>query len=138
MLTDANFLVLDEPTNNLDIPTIEVLEAALLDFDGTILTVSHDRYFLDQIVTKTVALSPDGSRPPTQATTRTTSKSAPSPAHIPESVVTTTQRPTRPHLSLITNNRHNLATLSLYPTASIWPSGDHARHVRTLGRKIAY
>jgi ATP-binding cassette subfamily F protein 3 len=60
MLTDANFLVLDEPTNNLDISSIEVLEAALLDFDGTILTVSHDRYFLDRIVTKTIAISPDG------------------------------------------------------------------------------
>ena len=60
MLTDANFLILDEPTNNLDIASIEVLEAALLDFDGTILTVSHDRYFLDRIVTKTAAISPDG------------------------------------------------------------------------------
>jgi ATP-binding cassette subfamily F protein 3 len=60
MLTDANFLVLDEPTNNLDIASIEVLESALLDFDGTILTVSHDRYFLDRMVTKTVAISPDG------------------------------------------------------------------------------
>jgi ATP-binding cassette subfamily F protein 3 len=60
MLTDANFLILDEPTNNLDIASIEVLEAALLAFEGTILTVSHDRYFLDKIVTKTVALSPDG------------------------------------------------------------------------------
>ncbi len=60
MLTDANFLILDEPTNNLDIASIEVLEAALLEFEGTILTVSHDRYFLDKIVTKTVALFPDG------------------------------------------------------------------------------
>ncbi len=60
MLTDANFLILDEPTNNLDITSIEVLEAALLDFDGTILTVSHDRYFLDRIVTKTIAISSDG------------------------------------------------------------------------------
>jgi ATP-binding cassette subfamily F protein 3 len=60
MLTDANFLILDEPTNNLDIASIEVLEAALLDFDGTILTVSHDRYFLDRIVTRTAAISTDG------------------------------------------------------------------------------
>jgi ATP-binding cassette subfamily F protein 3 len=60
MLTDANFLVLDEPTNNLDIASIEVLEAALDDFEGTLLTVSHDRYFLDRIVTRTVAIEPDG------------------------------------------------------------------------------
>ncbi len=60
MLTDANFLLLDEPTNNLDIPSIEVLEAALLEFEGTILTVSHDRYFLDKLVTKIVAIGDDG------------------------------------------------------------------------------
>jgi ATP-binding cassette, subfamily F, member 3 len=59
MLTDANFLVLDEPTNNLDIASIEVLESALLDFEGTILTVSHDRYFLDRIVDRTVAIGAD-------------------------------------------------------------------------------
>ena len=59
-LTDANFLLLDEPTNNLDIPSIEVLEAALLEFEGTILTVSHDRYFLDKLVTKIVAIGDDG------------------------------------------------------------------------------
>ena len=61
MLTDANFLLLDEPTNNLDIASVEVLEAALEEFEGTILTVSHDRYFLDKIVTKIVAISDDGS-----------------------------------------------------------------------------
>ena len=60
MLTDANFLLLDEPTNNLDIASIEVLEAALEEFEGTILTVSHDRYFLDKIVTKIVAIGNDG------------------------------------------------------------------------------
>ncbi|HUP27133.1 MAG TPA: ABC-F family ATP-binding cassette domain-containing protein [Chloroflexia bacterium] len=60
MLTDANLLVLDEPTNNLDIASIEVLEDALTQFDGTILTVSHDRYFLDKIVTKTVAIGQGG------------------------------------------------------------------------------
>ncbi len=60
MLTDANFLLLDEPTNNLDIASVEVLEAALEDFDGTILTVSHDRYYLDKIVTKILAIGEDG------------------------------------------------------------------------------
>ena len=59
MLTDANFLLLDEPTNNLDIPSVEVLEAALEQFEGTILAVSHDRYFLDKIATKIVAIDDD-------------------------------------------------------------------------------
>jgi len=60
MLTDANFLLLDEPTNNLDITSVEVLEAALEEFEGTILTVSHDRYFLDKIVTRILAIGDDG------------------------------------------------------------------------------
>ncbi len=60
MLTEANFLLLDEPTNNLDTTSIEVMEEALQEFDGTILTVSHDRYFLDKIVSKIVAIGEDG------------------------------------------------------------------------------
>ncbi len=60
MLTDANFLLLDEPTNNLDIASTEVLEAALEEFEGTILTVSHDRYFLDKVVSKIIAIESDG------------------------------------------------------------------------------
>ncbi len=60
MLADANFLLLDEPTNNLDIASTEVLEAALEEFEGTILTVSHDRYFLDKIVSRIVAIGADG------------------------------------------------------------------------------
>jgi ATP-binding cassette subfamily F protein 3 len=59
MLTEANFLLLDEPTNNLDIASIEVLEAALEDFEGTVLAVSHDRYFLDRIATRIVAIDDD-------------------------------------------------------------------------------
>jgi len=59
MLTEANFLLLDEPTNNLDIASTEVLEEALLDFEGTILMVSHDRYFLDKIATRIVEIGPD-------------------------------------------------------------------------------
>src|SRR5437870_7411929 len=60
MLTEANFLLLDEPTNNLDIVSTEVLEAALQEFEGTVLTVSHDRYFLDKIVSKIIAIGDDG------------------------------------------------------------------------------
>jgi ATP-binding cassette subfamily F protein 3 len=59
MLTDANFLLLDEPTNNLDIPSVEVLETELLQFEGTILMVSHDRYFLDQVATKIISIETD-------------------------------------------------------------------------------
>ncbi len=55
-LTGSNFLLLDEPTNHLDIPSCEVLEDALLAFDGTILAISHDRYFLDRIANRIVAL----------------------------------------------------------------------------------
>jgi len=56
ILQGANFLLLDEPTNNLDIPSIEVLEDALREFRGTILTISHDRYFLDTICSRTIEL----------------------------------------------------------------------------------
>ncbi|MCP4710427.1 MAG: ABC-F family ATP-binding cassette domain-containing protein, partial [Planctomycetes bacterium] len=50
MLLKSNFLILDEPTNHLDIPTREAVEQALAEFEGTILVVSHDRYFLDKVV----------------------------------------------------------------------------------------
>ncbi len=56
MLSGANLLLLDEPTNNLDIASKEVLEDALLDYEGTIITISHDRYFLDRLVERTIEL----------------------------------------------------------------------------------
>lgn len=54
ILTGANFLILDEPTNHLDLPAREAIEAALRDFDGTILIVTHDRYLLDKVTTRTI------------------------------------------------------------------------------------
>jgi ATP-binding cassette subfamily F protein 3 len=56
MMSGANLLLLDEPTNNLDIASCEVLENALDDYDGTVLVISHDRYFLDNIVDRIVEL----------------------------------------------------------------------------------
>ncbi len=60
MLNPSDLLVLDEPTNDLDIPTLQNLEEALQDFPGTLLLVSHDRFFLDQVATHTLAWNPDG------------------------------------------------------------------------------
>jgi ATP-binding cassette subfamily F protein 3 len=57
VLSDANFLLLDEPTNNLDIPSSEALEAALEQYSGTLLVISHDRYFLDRIADRVAALA---------------------------------------------------------------------------------
>ena len=57
LLNKANFLILDEPTNHLDIQSKEVLEDALLDFPGTILFISHDRYFINQTATRILELT---------------------------------------------------------------------------------
>lgn len=60
MLAQANLLILDEPTNHLDIYSKEVLEAALMDYEGTILFISHDRYFLNKMAERIIELSPEG------------------------------------------------------------------------------
>ena len=60
MLSNSNFLFMDEPTNHLDIDSKEVLEAAIQDYEGTVFFISHDRYFLNQVTTKIILLTPEG------------------------------------------------------------------------------
>jgi len=60
ILSRMNLLILDEPTNHLDIDSREALETALEDFDGTIIAVSHDRYFIEKLASRIIELKPDG------------------------------------------------------------------------------
>ena len=60
LIQPANLLIFDEPTNDLDVETLEALEARLLAYSATLIVVSHDRYFLDQVVTSTLVFEGDG------------------------------------------------------------------------------
>ena len=60
MLSKSNLLFLDEPTNHLDIMSKEALENALMQYDGTLFVISHDRYFINKLATKIYAITPDG------------------------------------------------------------------------------
>src|SRR5690606_14371345 len=100
----SNLLVMDEPTNDLDVETLELLEELLLDYKGTLLLVSHDRDFLDNVVTSTLVLEGDGrlgeyvggytdwlrQRPAPGATTATAATAAARPAPAPAPPAATT------------------------------------------------
>ena len=60
MARESNLLVLDEPTNDLDVETLDLLEELVADYDGTVLVVSHDRDFIDRVATTTIAMEGDG------------------------------------------------------------------------------
>ena len=60
MARESNLLVLDEPTNDLDVETLDLLEELIADYDGTVLLVSHDRDFIDRVATTTIAMEGDG------------------------------------------------------------------------------
>jgi len=60
MISDTNFILMDEPTNHLDIDSKEILEDAILDYEGTMLIISHDRYFLNKIAVKILEMNSDG------------------------------------------------------------------------------
>ena len=60
MISDTNFILMDEPTNHLDIDSKEILEDAILDYEGSMLIISHDRYFLNKIAVKILEMKSDG------------------------------------------------------------------------------
>ncbi len=92
LLGTSNFLLMDEPTNHLDIPAREVLEEALLDYSGTLLVISHDRYFLNRVCDRILALTPEGAESYPGNYSYYLSKQQPEPAAAPPTdTVTKTQ-----------------------------------------------
>lgn len=101
----TNILVLDEPTNDLDIETLELLEELLQDYAGTVLLVSHDREFLNNVITQTIATEGDGNWNEyvggydewlAQRSAGSESPSVPATSHTPEPAATPTPAPTPP------------------------------------------
>jgi len=94
-LEGANVLVLDEPTNDLDLVTLNVLEQLLLQFTGSVLLVTHDRYFLDKVATAILAFDGEGHavRYPGNYETYTTLRPAPAAAAAPQKPASDTKRP---------------------------------------------
>jgi ATP-binding cassette subfamily F protein uup len=96
----ANLLVLDEPTNDLDIESLEILEQTLQEYPGTLLVVSHDRAFLDNVVTQTLVSAGDGHGRSTSEVTATGSRNAPRSPRLPNPPA---RALARNHLGLGTN-----------------------------------
>ncbi len=105
MLGSANCLVLDEPTNHLDIDSAEVLEAALEGYEGTVVVVSHDRYFLDRMVDRIVEVRDGEARSFDGGYTAWMEAKRPRPAPSPEKPTATTGRPPQQPPRLITQKR---------------------------------
>ncbi|HLS18877.1 MAG TPA: ATP-binding cassette domain-containing protein, partial [Paracoccaceae bacterium] len=119
MARPANLLVLDEPTNDLDIETLDLLQELIADFDGTVLLVSHDRDFIDRVATTTIAMEGDGratiyaggwsdyrAQAGNQAAEQVSSRPARKPAPRPREA----QRPA-PRAGLSFTQRHRLEAL---------------------------
>jgi ATP-binding cassette subfamily F protein uup len=121
----ANVLVLDEPTNDLDVDTLELLETLLIDYAGTIFLVSHDRAFLDNVVTQTIAYEGDGywreyvgGYADTEAARkRSKSLDAPSPVAVASPKPVVASKPAKPAATLGHKEQRELASLPATITA---------------------
>jgi ABC transport system ATP-binding/permease protein len=124
MARESNLLVLDEPTNDLDIETLDLLQDLLGDYPGTVLLVSHDRDFIDRIATTTIALDGQGgatvyaggwsdmqaqARPATEAEEKPRAKAAPKPSRKAAAAKPAAGR--APDASLSYTERHRLDSL---------------------------